>query len=183
VTDSYDFSDLVRSDSGSSTDPAGDAAAAAAAGDDAVAPNVLEALHMYRAAEAAMRRRTGTAMGLGENDLLALRFILDKRAAGHPIASKDVTRYLGISSASTVVLLRRLEAGGFIERRENAADRRSSEIVPTSAAEGDTGPMLAVAQNQMAAAAQSLTPDDAQIVARFLNLMRETVDQIGAGGR
>ncbi len=126
-----------------------------------------------------MRRRTGTAMGLGENDLLALRFILDQRAVGHPVASKDVTRYLGISSASTTVLLRRLESGGFVERRENSADRRSSEIVPTTAAEGDTGPMLAVAQNNMAAAIQTLTVEEARIVARFLTMMRQTVDQIG----
>ena len=140
---------------------------------------MLEALHMYRAAEAAMRRRTGTAMGLGENDLLALRFILDQRAGGHPVASKDVTRYLGISSASTTVLLRRLESGGFIGRRENLADRRSSEIVPTPAAEGDTGPMLAVAQNNMAAAIQTLTVEEARTIARFLTMMRQTVDQIG----
>ncbi|GGF22838.1 hypothetical protein GCM10011399_15590 [Subtercola lobariae] len=118
-------------------------------------------------------------MGLGENDLLALRFILDQRAVGHPVASKDVTRYLGISSASTTVLLRRLESGGFVERRENSADRRSSEIVPTTAAEGDTGPMLAVAQNNMAAAIQTLTVEEARIVARFLTMMRQTVDQIG----
>ncbi|RFA11028.1 hypothetical protein B7R54_00870 [Subtercola boreus] len=135
---------------------------------------------MYRAAEAAMRRRTGSAMGLGDNDLLALRFILDQRAAGHPVASKDITRYLGISSASTTVLIRRLESGGFIERRENSADRRSSEIVPTQAAEGDTGPLLAVAQNHMAAATQTLTAEEARIVSRFLTTMRTTVDGIGA---
>ncbi|MCU1482893.1 MAG: MarR family transcriptional regulator [Subtercola sp.] len=119
-------------------------------------------------------------MGLGENDLLALRFILDQRAGGHPVASKDITRYLGISSASTSVLLRRLESGGFIERRENMADRRSSEIVPTPAAEGDTGPMLAIAQNSMAAAIQTLSVEEARVVTRFLTMMRETVDRIGS---
>ncbi|MEA9984325.1 MarR family transcriptional regulator [Subtercola vilae] len=134
---------------------------------------------MYRAAEAAMRRRTGTAMGLGENDLLALRFVLDQRAASIPVASKDITRYLGISSASTSVLLQRLEAGGFIERRESLTDRRSSEIVPTANAEGDTGPMLAVAQQHMAEATQNLTADEVRIVTRFLTTMKATVDQIG----
>ncbi|WP_246093066.1 MarR family winged helix-turn-helix transcriptional regulator [Subtercola boreus] len=168
MTDSFDFSDLVRPDAVPGPDPVQDDT------------NVLEALHMYRAAEAAMRRRTGSAMGLGDNDLLALRFILDQRAAGHPVASKDITRYLGISSASTTVLIRRLESGGFIERRENSADRRSSEIVPTQAAEGDTGPLLAVAQNHMAAATQTLTAEEARIVSRFLTTMRTTVDGIGA---
>ena len=181
MTDSFDYSDLVRSSTevdarggGVAEHPETHHSAPAADTD------VLEALHMLRAAEAAMRRRTGTAMGLGENDLLALRFVLDQRAAGRPVASKDITRYLGISSASTSVLLRRLEAGGFIERRENVSDRRSSEIVPTRAAEGDTGPMLAVAQNSMAAATQTLSADEARVVTRFLTMMRATVDGIGA---
>ena len=56
---------------------------------------VLEALQVYRAAEAAMRRRTGAAMGIGENDLLALRLILDNTAAGRPTFAKDVSAYLG----------------------------------------------------------------------------------------
>jgi DNA-binding MarR family transcriptional regulator len=142
-------------------------------------PSVLEALHVYRAAEAAMRRRTGSAMGLGENDLLALRFILDNRAAGRVTAPKDVTNYLGISSASTTVLLHRLEKSKYIERRPNPLDKRSIEIVPTAAAEGDTGPMLAAAQQQMAGTTESLSEEEARIVRKFLTMMRDTVDGIG----
>ena len=141
--------------------------------------NVLEALHVYRAAEAAMRRRTGIAMGLGENDLLALRFLLDNHGGGKVTAAKDITRYLGISSASTTVLLQRLQAGGYIERRPSAIDRRSIEIYPTQAAAGDTGPMLAVAQQEMSETTESLTSAEAQVVTKFLNMMRETVDKIG----
>ncbi|MEL4320502.1 MarR family transcriptional regulator [Leifsonia sp. YIM 134122] len=142
-------------------------------------PNVLEALQVYRAAEAAMRRRTGAAMGLGESDILALRFVLDNHAAGRVTAPKDITEYLGISSASTSVLLTRLERGGFVERRPSTVDRRSIEVVPTPAAEGDTGPMLAVANAQMADATQELTPEEAVVVTSFLARMRETVDRIG----
>ncbi|WP_235480336.1 MarR family winged helix-turn-helix transcriptional regulator [Leifsonia sp. Leaf264] len=142
-------------------------------------PNVLEALQVYRAAEAAMRRRTGAAMGLGESDILALRFILDAHALGRVTAPKDITEYLGISSASTSVLLTRLERGGFVERRPSAVDRRSIEVVPTAAAEGDTGPMLAVANAQMADATHELTPEEAVVVTSFLARMRETVDRIG----
>jgi DNA-binding MarR family transcriptional regulator len=141
--------------------------------------SVLEALHVYRAAEAAMRRRTGIAMGLGENDLLALRFLLDNHASGRITAAKDITQYLGISSASTTVLLQRLETGGFIERRPSSVDRRSIEIYPTAAAEGDTGPMLAIAQQEMVGSTETLTPDEARVVTKFLDLMRETVDKIG----
>jgi DNA-binding MarR family transcriptional regulator len=146
---------------------------------EAEAPNLLEALQVYRAAEAAMRRRTGVAMGLGESDILALRFVLDNHAAGRLTAPKDITEYLGISSASTSVLLTRLERGGYVERRPSTVDRRSIEIVPTPAAEGDTGPMLAVATAQMADATRELSPEEAVVVASFLTRMRETVDRIG----
>jgi DNA-binding MarR family transcriptional regulator len=141
--------------------------------------SVLEALHVYRSAEAAMRRRTGLAMGLGENDLLALRYILDNHSLGRTTAAKDVTRYLGISTASTSVLLQRLEASGFIERRASSVDRRSIEIIPTAAAASDTGPMLAAAQRHMAESTQTLTADEAEVVRKFLNMMRDAVDGIG----
>lgn len=126
-----------------------------------------------------MRRRTGAAMGLGENDLLALRFILDNHALTKTVAAKDITRYLGISTASTSALLQRLESSGFIERRPSAVDRRSIEIIPTSAAASDTGPMLAAAQRHMADSTGALSADEAQVIKRFLTMMRETVDGIG----
>lgn len=144
---------------------------------------VLEALQVYRAAEAAMRRRTGAAMGIGDNDMLALRFILDNHAAGRLTASKDVSAYLGISSASTSTLLDRLVRSGLIERRPSSRDKRTNEIVPTAAALGDTGPLLAEAQAQIAAATAELSPEEAATVTRFLTKMRETVDRIATRPR
>ena len=144
---------------------------------------VLEALQVYRAAEAAMRRRTGAAMGIGENDLLALRLILDNTAAGRPTAAKNVSAYLGVSSASTSALIDRLVRGGFVQRRPSTVDKRSTELVPTPAALGETGPLLAATQEQLAAATAELSPDEAETVTRFLTRMRETVDRIAAERR
>ncbi|MFF2053573.1 MarR family winged helix-turn-helix transcriptional regulator [Leifsonia sp. NPDC058194] len=151
-------------------------------GDEAPRPDtgVLEALQVYRAAEAAMRRRTGAAMGMGDNDLLALRLILDNTAAGRPTAAKDLSRYLGISSASTTALIDRLEGGGFVERRRSVTDGRSITLLPTRASLGETGPLLAEANAQLAAASAELSPDEAETVTRFLTRMRETVDRISA---
>jgi DNA-binding MarR family transcriptional regulator len=140
---------------------------------------VLEALQVYRAAETAMRRRTGAAMGIGENDFLALRLILDNAADGRRTSAKDVSAYVGVSSASTTALIDRLVAGGFIERRTNDADRRSVDLVPTRAALGDTGPLV-VAQEQIAAEAAELSEEEARTVTRFLTKMRRTVDGIAA---
>lgn len=141
---------------------------------------VLEALQAYRAAEAAMRRRTGSAMGMGDNDLLALRLILDNTAAGRSTASKDVSAYLGVSSASTSALIDRLERGGFVERRPSRVDKRSTELVPTAAALGETEPLLTAAQEQIAATTAELSPDEAETITRFLTRMRETVDRIAS---
>ncbi|WP_434318782.1 MarR family winged helix-turn-helix transcriptional regulator [Leifsonia sp. P73] len=140
---------------------------------------VLEALQVYRAAETAMRRRTGAAMGIGENDFLALRLILDNAAAGRRTSAKDVSAYVGVSSASTTALIDRLVAGGYIERRTNEADRRSVDLVPTRAAFGETGP-LKIAQEQIAAEAAELSEEEARTVTRFLTKMRRTVDGISA---
>ncbi|MGH1525178.1 MarR family winged helix-turn-helix transcriptional regulator [Leifsonia sp. L25] len=139
---------------------------------------VLEALQVYRAAETAMRRRTGAAMGIGENDFLALRLILDNAAEGRRTSAKDVSTYVGVSSASTTALIDRLVRGGYIERRTNDADRRSVDLVPTRAAFGDTGP-LTIAQEQIAAQAAELSEEEARTVTRFLTRMRRTVDGIG----
>ncbi|WP_348789069.1 MarR family transcriptional regulator [Leifsonia sp. NPDC080035] len=144
-------------------------------------PGVLEALQVYRAAEAAMRRRTGAALGIGDNDLLALRLLLDNTAAGRPTALKDVGTYLGISSASTTALVDRLERGGFVKRQPSPSDGRSTVIVPTPSAIGDTGPLLAAANEELAAATADLSPDEAATVTRFLTKMRETVDRISDG--
>lgn len=141
---------------------------------------VLEALQVYRAAETAMRRRTGAAMGIGENDLLALRLILDNAARGRRTAAKDVSAYVGVSSASTTALIDRLVRAGFIERRPNEIDRRSVDLLPTRAALGDTGPLLAATQEQIAAEAAGLSEEEAVTVTRFLTRMRETVDRISA---
>jgi len=52
--------------------------------------------------------------------------------------------------------------------------------LPTRAALGDTGPLLAASQEQIAAATAELSPDEAETVTRFLTKMRETVDRIAA---
>ncbi len=89
-----------------------------------------------------------------------------------------MSAYLGISSASTSTLLDRLVRDGLIERRPSSRDKRSNEIVPTPAAVGDTGPLLAQAQEQIAAATAELSPEEAATVTKFLTKMRETVDRI-----
>jgi hypothetical protein len=59
---------------------------------------VLNGLRDYRAAETAMRRRTRSAMRMGETDLLAIRFLLKAQGAGRIVSPKDLAAHLSIDS-------------------------------------------------------------------------------------
>jgi len=143
---------------------------------------VLNALRDYRASEAAMRRRTRSAMRMGETDLLAIRHLLKQQGLGASVSPKDLAAYLSISSASTTVLIDRLVRSGHVERRPHPTDRRALVIVPTDASDSEVRATLGDMHQRMIGVAESLSPDEAAIVLGFLDRMREAVDSVRAAG-
>ncbi|MCU1405830.1 MAG: MarR family transcriptional regulator [Glaciihabitans sp.] len=141
---------------------------------------LLEAMRTYRAAESAMRRRTETSMGMGENDLLALRYILRAHRDQRSTGPKELAAYLGISSASTTVLLDRLAKGGHIRREHSPFDRRALIIVPTATTDDEIRHTLGNVHERMVEIAQQLSESEARIVIDFLTDMREAIDEIDA---
>jgi len=95
---------------------------------------VLNALRRYRAAETAMRRRTRDSMGMGETDLLAVRYLLQAQRAGRIVKPKDLAAYLKISSASTTILIDRLVKSNHVRRDPHPTDRRAVlvELTPSA---------------------------------------------------
>jgi DNA-binding MarR family transcriptional regulator len=141
---------------------------------------VLEAMRTYRAAEAAMRSRTQRSMGLGENDLLALRYLLIAKQDGRTIGPKELTAYLGISSASTTVLIDRLERSGQVRREHSPFDRRALILVPTASTDEEIHAALGDVPARMVEVANRLDPAEAKVVIDFLTNMRAAVDEIDA---
>jgi DNA-binding MarR family transcriptional regulator len=141
---------------------------------------VLEAMRTYRAAESAMRRRTQLSMGMGENDLLALRYVIMAQQAGRSIGPKELTSYLGISSASTTVLLDRLERKGQLRRENSPFDRRALILVATATTDDEVRAALGEVPERMVEVANTLDPDQARVVIDFLSRMRSAVDEIDA---
>ncbi len=137
---------------------------------------VLEALRAYRTAETAMRRRTKDSMGMGEKDVLALRYLLEADRAGTPMSPRDLAARLGISSASTTTLLDRLTRTGHIARRPHPTDRRALVIVATAEADCEVRTTLGRMHERMLAAARALDPDQAATVTAFLHAMADAVD-------
>jgi DNA-binding MarR family transcriptional regulator len=139
---------------------------------------VLEAMRTYRAAESAMRSRTQRSMGMGENDLLALRYLLTAKQDGRSIGPKELTAYLGISSASTTVLIDRLEKAGQVRREHSPFDRRALILVPTAITPEEIRAALGDVPERMVEVANRLDPAQAKVVVDFLQSMRAAVDEI-----
>ncbi len=146
------------------------------------AVRVLEALREYRAAETAMRRRTRTSMGMGETDLLAVRYLLEAARAGRTMGPRDLAARLGISSASTTTLLDRLTKSGHVRREPHPTDRRALIVTATESADREVRATLAAVHARMKAAAESLTPEEAEVVVGFLHRVRDAVEETGEPG-
>ncbi|WEK61742.1 MAG: MarR family transcriptional regulator [Candidatus Microbacterium colombiense] len=136
--------------------------------DSARTVDVLNALRRYRAAETAMRARTRASMGMSENDLMALRFLLHEKRVGRIARPIDIARMLSISTASTTALIDRLERGGHVRRERHPRDRRAGVVVPTASSDEEVQATLGAMHRRMLAYVDSLSDHDRAVVTRFL---------------
>lgn len=140
------------------------------------ARRVLEALRTYRAAEAAMRRRTRDSMAMGENELLALRYLL--RQPDHAARPAELVKYLGVTSASITTMLDRLEKTGRIQRIANPSDRRSIFVRATAHANEEVRETLGRMHGLMYDVAVGMSPEAQEHVVAFLQKMTDAVDGV-----
>jgi DNA-binding MarR family transcriptional regulator len=145
--------------------------------------DVLSAMRRYRAAEQAMRRRTRGSMGMGETDLLALRILLEARTHDRIVTAKELSQRLDISSASTTVLIDRLEKSGHVARGPHPTDRRAVVVTATAASDHEVRETLGRMHSGMLEVAEGLTPEDADAVVAFLDGLREVVERIESDER
>lgn len=132
---------------------------------------VLKCLRDYRAAETTLRRSTRDSMGMGETDILALRYLLRVQASGEMTVPKDLSRFLGITSASTTSLIDRLVASGHVNRKPHPTDRRSVVVVPTAESDNEVRATLGGMHRRMMAVAEGLSAEEARVVVDFLGRM------------
>lgn len=141
---------------------------------------VLEMLRRYREAEQSMRRRTRASMGMGETDMLAVRHLLLAQRQDRDLTAGDLAGLLQISTASTTALIDRLERSGHARRERHPQDRRSTRVVATVATDDDVRATLGAMHRNMLAVADALSPDEAEVVARFLAGMIGAVAAVDA---
>jgi DNA-binding MarR family transcriptional regulator len=114
-------------------------------------------------------------MGMGETDLLALRYLLRAQAAGKAAVPKDLSQFLGITSASTTSLIDRLVASGHVRREAHPSDRRSVVVVPTVESDAEVRETLGAMHRRMMSVAEGLSADEARTVIDFLQRMTDAL--------
>ncbi|WP_081765946.1 MarR family winged helix-turn-helix transcriptional regulator [Arthrobacter sp. 31Y] len=142
------------------------------------AVDVLNALRDYRSAEADMRRRTQASMGMGETDLLALRYLLEAERAGRDVGPKELTVRLGMTSASMTSLVDRLVRSGYVTREPHPTDRRALILKPTPGSDQEVRSTLGDMHTRMMEVAGTLNPEESAVVVDFLRRMRGAVDSV-----
>ncbi|SEJ82122.1 DNA-binding transcriptional regulator, MarR family [Arthrobacter sp. yr096] len=140
------------------------------------AVDVLNALRDYRTAEAEMRRRTRASMGMGETDLLALRYLLEAEQAGRDVGPKELAVRLGLTSASITSLVDRLVRSGYVTREPHPTDRRALILRPSAGSDQEVRGTLGDMHARMMEVAGTLSEQDSAAVVDFLRRMRRAID-------
>ena len=144
----------------------------------ASAHDVRSALSRYRAADIEMHERVRATTSLGENELRILQLLLARRRDGLDVKPSDISRHLGISSASTTALIDRLERQGNVERRTHPTDRRSILVAPTERAVSEVADVVDAYDRRIGTAIAGLSETDRTAIVTFLDAVAAAADEV-----
>ena len=137
--------------------------------------DVLNALRAYRTVESGLRRELSQRLSINETDLGALRYLLGIWQKDEGASPKELALALGISSASTTLVIDRLEKAGFIRRRRHPVDRRAVILEPGDRATEEFRSAFDIEKRGVLAAADGLTGEETETVTRFLRSMEQAI--------
>lgn len=144
------------------------------------AVDLLNLMRRYREAEVRMRARVRGEMGMGEKDILALRYLLDARARSLTVRQKDLAAKLDITTPSASVLVDRLVRDGYARRVPHPDDRRSVALEATDDGDREVRETLRLMHDRLFRVADEMTDSDRAIVAAFLTRMISCHDDANA---
>lgn len=136
---------------------------------------VMGALGELRDAEQKLSLASRRYMRLNETDMRALHYLIVCANRGATATPGGIATHLGISTASTTKLLDRLEKGGHIRRAPHPTDRRALAITITPETRQAAMETVGRQQAKRFYSAARLTPDERDIVIRFLSDMAQEI--------
>lgn len=150
----------------------------AAQGRSETAIAMIAALETSGRANQELQRRLRAASGLGETDTTAVVFLLTASAAGEQVTPKDLAARLQMSTAASSGLVDRLVRSGYVRREAHPTDRRGVTVVLTDDGRARADQTIGTVYSRLLDLAESLSPDDASIVLRFLQRMTDEVERM-----
>ncbi|WP_312855010.1 MarR family winged helix-turn-helix transcriptional regulator [Agromyces agglutinans] len=135
---------------------------------------VMESLRRWHDAAARMSEASERYMKLNRTDMRAIRFLIAAHNQALTVTPGALSEYLRISSAATTKMLDRLERGGHIVRSPHPSDRRALAITVTDHTRHDARETVGRQHARRFAVAAALTPDEREVVARFLDALAAT---------
>ncbi|GAA5229835.1 MarR family winged helix-turn-helix transcriptional regulator [Arthrobacter cryoconiti] len=136
--------------------------------------NVLKGIRHWREAEAALSFESRNHMRLNETDMKALRFLVMSKNQKMVATPGLLAEHLNISTAATTKMLDRLTAAGHIERSVHPTDRRAVMITITEGTHEQVRETVGRSHARRFDVAARLTPDEREVVIRFLNDLSDT---------
>jgi DNA-binding MarR family transcriptional regulator len=136
---------------------------------------LLGAVRDLVAADRRMRLSLSTRMQMNLHDLQALRHVITSYRRGGHTTPRGLAEELGISTASTTVLVDRLVAQGHLERAPHPTDGRSKTLLPTETALGTVHVELTGAHDRMREAAAQVPAHSRAAVRDFLQTLTEVM--------
>jgi len=138
---------------------------------------VLMAMRAWRESEQRISRRSRTEMELNETDMEALRFLVASLNNGVVVTAGMLADHLSISTSSTTKMLDRLAKAGHIARTPHPTDRRAVMVSITPDTHERVRDSVGRVHADRFTAVAELTPDDREVVARFLERLTRGADE------
>ena len=142
---------------------------------------VVHAFEAFEVAEADLRERLQRQLGIGPNDLVALRFIRSRELEGDPARPRDVEIRLRTSSAGATAITHRLKAAGLIDKPAHEHDRRARILTLTPEGRRRLTEALGDSPRQVDRLLESVSVPDAERLAAVLRALAQIVGETGRG--
>jgi len=124
-----------------------------------------------RSAEIEMRQRTRKSMRMNQTDMEAVRYLLRAGERGTQVNSTELAAHLGITSASTTAVVKRLVASGHVERHADPSDGRGVLLTATGHTDEEVRTTLTDVHARIIAAADRLSPQTVKEMSGFFTDM------------
>ncbi len=119
------------------------------------------------------RHAVAEKLGIHVTDMECLALVFFKRLA----TPSELSRYAGLTSGATTMMLDRLERAHLIERRPNPQDRRGTLIVITNERTGEISALFASASKAIDELTLSYDENELELISNYLSRLAMLWDE------